>query len=145
MRIQLVLAVVAAVRGIRAVLGPRHFFGVNNLVPEVERVRDGGRKIAMTLGITGTVSGDAETAGTEDAGGRDREEGAVDAAAVSHEDRTETGEPGVERCCLRVELSVFSSRGGRQRSVAHSSQSSLSASSSSSRSSTSSSPSKSPS
>src|SRR5207249_10262582 len=129
LRVQLVLAVIAAVRGIRAVLRAIDFRGPDEFVLQVERTRDADRQIAMPLGIARTVGGDAEGARPEDAGRGDGYERAVHAAAVGHDHRPETGEPRVEGGCLACEMGGGVRRGRRRRYV-HSSQSSVSVSSS---------------
>ena len=81
-RVQLVLAEVAAVRGIRAVVRARHLVGGDELVTEPELAREPDGQRTMTLGIARAVGGDAEGPAAEDVRGGESEIGAIDAAAV---------------------------------------------------------------
>ena len=61
-RVQLVLAVVAAVGRIRAVLGPLELVGANDLVLKAELFRDFDGDAPVALGIARTVGGDSKGA-----------------------------------------------------------------------------------
>src|SRR5262249_4146803 len=130
-RVELVLAVVAAVGRIRAVVGVVELRGPDHFVAQRNGARGADRESGVAMGIGGAGGGDADGAIAEDARGGDGEKRAVYTAAIGHHDRSEGLEPGLER-------------GGLGR--VHSSQSSFSESSSlaSSRSSSSSNSSSSP-
>ena len=90
--VQLVLAVVAAVRGVGAILGPFELGGVNHFVREAEVARDRQRELAMRVRIAGAVGGDGERARAEGRGRGDRQVCAVDAAAERDQDGLVAGE-----------------------------------------------------
>src|SRR5262249_55400711 len=97
MRVQLVLAVVAAVRRVGAVLGAIELAGMNDLMAQSEVVRDLHGEASMALRIAGAVGGDGKRAITEGPGRDVGEIGAVDAAAVSDDHRTERRERVAQR------------------------------------------------
>src|SRR6188768_1221955 len=80
-RIQLLLAVVAAIDGVGAVLGPLEFGRRDDLVAEREGAGYLARKRAVMFGIARAVGGDAQRPGTEHLRGDYGEVRAVDAAA----------------------------------------------------------------
>src|SRR5262249_49781330 len=86
-RVQLVLAVVAAIRRIGTVLRPLELLRVNDLVAQAEIARDANGELSMAFGITGTIGRDRERAIAERSIGDVGEVGAVDAAAVRDDDR----------------------------------------------------------
>src|SRR5207247_3310087 len=95
--VQLVLAVVTAVRRIGAVLWPVELVRPDDLVPQTELLGDLNGEPPMSFGIAGAVGGYRERAATEDVGGDTREVRAVDAAAGRHHDRSATPEPAAQR------------------------------------------------
>src|SRR6266849_1707246 len=134
MCVELLLAVVTAVRRVGAVRGVLDFRRQDHLVPEGEGAGSADGEVAMVIGVAGTVGGDAEGALPEEARGGDGEKRAIDAAAIGHEHRTEGGQPPLEgRGLLKEEITAILCGG-----PGHSSQPSFSVSSSSSSSSSSS-------
>ena len=91
-RVQLVLAVVAAVGRIGPVLGAIELRCVNDLVAQAELTRDPQRELTMMIGIAGAVGGDAERGWTEHRGGFPRQIRAVGAAAEGDQQRLGAGE-----------------------------------------------------
>src|SRR5690606_18659034 len=65
MRIELVLAVIAAVAGVGAVLRARHLVGMDDFVPEAELAGQPEGHLTVALGVAGAVGGDTEGTGTE--------------------------------------------------------------------------------
>src|SRR5688572_4573887 len=136
-RVELVLAVVAAVGGIGAIFRTFELSSVNDFVPQPELARETQRELAVMVRITGAVRGDAERGRTENRGSFPRQICAVGAAAEGNQQRLTAGQRVTKRARL-----VFKNRLPvelRRRPLTHSSKSSSSsASSSSSRSSSSS-------
>src|ERR1700737_4788402 len=80
-RVELVLAEVAAIFGVRAVFGPSDFTGLDDFVPKRELASHSQRELAMADWITGAFGGDAQDPIAQDLGRRICEIRAVDAAA----------------------------------------------------------------
>jgi hypothetical protein len=79
-RVELVLAVVAAVDRVGAVLGSFELRGRHDFVAQRERLRHLACERAVMFGIARAVGGDAERPGAQDLRGDYREIGAVDAS-----------------------------------------------------------------
>src|SRR5438093_1635369 len=140
--VQLAFAVVTAIDGVGSVLGTVELRGVNDLVAQTELARDTPRELAVTVGITGAVGGDAERTRTEGLGSRPGEIGTVNAAAERNDRGIADGQQLVESGLLfrqRPAVRHAVSRRALDDPMCHSSTSSSSSSSSSSRSSSSSS------
>ena len=99
-RVELVLAEIAAVGGIRPVFLAIHFVRVDDFVPEGEPLGDIDREPAMMFGIARAVGGDGDGAVPERAAGGVRQIRAVDAPAVGDDDRAERGQHVTERLGL---------------------------------------------
>src|SRR5437667_4910587 len=133
MGVELVLAVVAAVGGIRPIFRPLELPGLNNLVMKAEPFRNLDRHLSMAFGIAGAVGRDGQRPAAERVVGDVGKISAVGAAAVGDDDRAERREPLSQGPFFRRHSSKSSS------SSSSSSLSSSSSSASSSRSSSSSS------
>jgi len=89
-RIQLLLAVVAAVDGIGAVLRPLELGCRDDFVTQRERAGDLARERTVMFGIARAVGSDAQRTGAENLGGDYGEICAVDAAAEGNDRRRKT-------------------------------------------------------
>ena len=89
MGVQLVFAVVAAVRRIRPVFRALELVCLDDLVAKTKLVGDLNRQPAVAFGIAGTIGRDGTRPVAERAAGDARKIRAVDTAAVRHDDRAE--------------------------------------------------------
>ena len=86
-RVELVLAEVAAVLGIRAVLGAFDLAGEDDFVVQVELARDSERELAVVFRITGALGGHAQDVVAEHVRRGPGQIRTVDAAAEGDDDR----------------------------------------------------------
>ena len=99
-RIELVLAVVAAIGRIRAVFGAIELRRLDDLVPETGLARHGQRELTMSIGIAGAVGRDAQRGLSQNVGGRPRQIGAVGAPAEGDDQRLDNWRVALEGVLL---------------------------------------------
>ena len=95
-RVQLGLAVIAAVRGIRPVIRVLELTGLDELVRQPELTRQRERELPVGIRITRTLRRDGQRPGTKHRCGRAGQVGAVHAAAERDNDGVDVGEEAVE-------------------------------------------------
>ena len=100
MRVELVLAVVAAVRRIRAILGAIELARADDFVVKTEIARDPDRELAVALRIAGAVGGDGDGALAQGQLRRLGDDRAVDAAAKGDGDLAEVAQDGQQAVAL---------------------------------------------
>ena len=107
-RVQLVLAEVTAIGGVRAVVRPLELAGVDNLVIQPELVCDLERKATVPSWIARAVRGNSQCPVAERVVGHVGQVRAVDAPAIGNDDRPDRGERLSQGACF-LDPSILSS------------------------------------